>query len=191
MFSFFGSSDRRKKKRVKRECLGCGITFKVLPKETTRFCTPACRDDHVGGPPSKRIERMTDRTSESGCWLWMGTVNKGGYGVMSVDGKTKLVHRLSWKLSGRTLTPGLMLCHKCNTARCCNPDHLYEGTHEDNMRDLREANRGSGSKTSWTQRHEIAVRVMLGEPAASVAEEFGLTVRTVKRWVEELRPKFD
>lgn len=188
-FNFFGKSDKRKKKRFPRECLGCGKTFKALQSETTRFCTPGCRDDHIGGPPEARLERMTDRSS--GCWLWMGTTNKGGYGVMSIDGRTRLVHRVSWKLRYKSFTPGTMLCHTCHAPRCCNPEHLYEGTHEDNMRDMSEANRAGSSKTSWTDRHEMVSRVLGGSSYARVAEEFGVSTSTVRRWVEELRPKFD
>ena len=130
---------------------------------------------------------MTDRSGE--CWLWMGSSNKQGYGVLSVNGKTKLAHRVSWRLQNGAFTPGLMLCHTCHTPRCVNPAHLYEGTHEDNMLDMREANRAGSSKTSWTDRHEMVSRVLQGEPAARVAEDFEISTRTVMRWVAELKGK--
>jgi hypothetical protein len=189
MFNFFGKSDRRKKARIKRICLFCGDTFKVLPSNSTRFCSQVCRDNMVGGTPEQRIRRMTERSS--GCWLWLGAVDSSGYGIMSVDGRVRLVHRVAWKLAGRSLTPGKMLCHTCHTRRCCNPDHLYEGTHADNMKDMSVANRAGAAKTSWTERHEMVAAVLSGKSYAAVAREFGVLPSSVRYWVEKLGPSFD
>ena len=86
------------------------------------------------------------------CWLWLGAKWKSGYGQLRRY-KTQrwLAHRVSWEIAnGRA--PALHVLHKCDNPSCVRPDHLYEGTNAENMRDKvdrgRQA-RGSrhGSKT--------------------------------------------
>jgi hypothetical protein len=52
--------------------------------------------------------------------------------------KTKrLAHRAVWEsLRRRPITAGALLLHKCDVSCCVNPDHLYEGTHLQNMADM-------------------------------------------------------
>lgn len=71
----------------------------------------------------------------SGCHLWFGQTNHGGYGVTSVAGKRIGAHRLSVILSGRDIPTGLHVLHKCDTPACVNPDHLFLGTNRDNKDD--------------------------------------------------------
>lgn len=42
---------------------------------------------------------------------------------------------------GREIQPGYFACHDCDTPRCVNPGHIYEGTHQDNMDDRRKRGR--------------------------------------------------
>lgn len=177
---FFGKVDRRKKRKERRTCPCCGAMFKALPKSSQVYCGPACLDASVGGTPAERIERNTDRST--GCWVWTATLNRAGYGIMSVGGKTKLVHRESWRVHRGKLTAGKVLCHTCHNRACCNPAHLYEGTQADNMRDMSEANRGGSTKTSWLDRRVMAASVLLGEPVKTVAERYGVSAATVRRW---------
>lgn len=74
--------------------------------------------------PIDLIDKSTD------CWLWKGPTIEG-YGMY----KGRRVHRVTLAKSlGRELN-GLSL-HKCKHKNCCNPAHLYEGTHKENMQDM-------------------------------------------------------
>lgn len=58
----------------------------------------------------------------SGCWLWMGSINSDGYGNAWHFGASFKTHRLIWLLFRRS-DPEL-LHHRCQTRSCCNPLHL-------------------------------------------------------------------
>lgn len=72
----------------------------------------------------------------SGCWLWHGSCCRDGYGNF-YDGKRVIgAHRFSWQAHKGVIPGGLHILHKCDTPSCVNPDHLFLGTHTDNMRDM-------------------------------------------------------
>ena len=79
------------------------------------------------------------------CWLWTGGSNAGGYGHFSVNRKSMMAHRISFELHHGRWPTGFVL-HHCDTPACVNPDHLYEGTSQDNVDDMmlrrRDALRG-------------------------------------------------
>lgn len=74
----------------------------------------------------------------TGCWNWTGYKNKAGYGNVSrwTNGKRKglLVHRYVYE---QFKGPLIGLClHHCDNPTCCNPEHLYDGTHQQNTDDM-------------------------------------------------------
>ena len=71
----------------------------------------------------------------TGCWIWMGYLNSGGYGSFYVDGQLRSAHRVSWELHYGPIPEGLNVCHHCDVPGCVNPDHLFVGTQKDNIRD--------------------------------------------------------
>ena len=73
---------------------------------------------------------------EDGCWLWQGSLHTRGQPVMRHHDKYYYVSRVVAMLYlGMEIDSELCVLHKCDVQRCINPDHLYLGTQQDNMRD--------------------------------------------------------
>lgn len=83
---------------------------------------------------AQRFEAQYIPEPMSGCWLWTGALIFG-YGAIYFEGKQHRAHRISWRLYRGEIPEGLSVLHKCDTPCCVNPDHLFLGTHADNMRD--------------------------------------------------------
>ena len=83
--------------------------------------------------------------NKSDCVEWTKYKNKNGYGVLRVGNKNKLAHRHIWEESFGTIQGGLCVCHKCDNPSCINIEHLFLGTHADNMRDMANKKRSVSS----------------------------------------------
>lgn len=64
--------------------------------------------------------------------------------MMSVgDRKLKLTHRIAWEVFRGPIPNGKCVCHHCDNPPCCNPNHLFIGTHADNQKDKCDKGRQS------------------------------------------------
>ena len=136
------------------------------------------------------------RLTAAGCLEWQGYVGPNGYGQIGngrVDGRAAVLttHRAAWLVAYGPIPDGLFVCHKCDNKKCCNADHLFLGTHRDNMQDMfrkgrRVAARGEESgqaKLTDEQVAEIRRRFVPGKKpgsgyptnAPALAREFGIT----------------
>ncbi len=80
-----------------------------------------------------------------------------GYGRFSLNGKSVGAHRLSYELAHGKFDPSFFVCHRCDNPSCVNPDHLFLGTHQDNVNDMMAKNRHSEQRKAHCKRgHELA-----------------------------------
>lgn len=104
-----------------------------------------------------RIMKETIPEPNSGCWLWIGYTMKNGYGQITYCQKSWLAHRLSFYGFNNIDPKELYVCHKCDNPSCVNPDHLFLGTHKDNMKDMVSKKRQPNiKKTHCPNGHEYS-----------------------------------
>lgn len=85
----------------------------------------------------------------TGCWLWLRGFNWGGYGRVTVGGRRRRAHRLSYELAYGPIPLFMNVCHRCDTPACINPDHLFIGDHSANARDMVAKGRYRGPVAAW------------------------------------------
>lgn len=119
-----------------------------------------------------RVMANTTILPWSGCWVWEGSVQHQGYGVITVYRGNRVtrgilglsrrsrylmslaVHRIMYQIIyNKLLDTRTVLRHKCNVRTCWNPDHLQEGTQKENIMDQLEAgtNINYTGKTRWAR----------------------------------------
>lgn len=141
-----------------------------------------------------------------GCWQWLGSKTRGGYGMFGVSRPhwhNVIASRHAYTLTYGEIPSGFDVCHRCDNPSCVNPSHLFLGTAKENMQDAARKGRmrpprlkgeeHPHAKLTTAQVVEINRRAAAGERQASLAREFGISAVTVcqivkgNRWVHVKR----
>jgi predicted XRE-type DNA-binding protein len=140
------------------------------------------------------IERFNKKyqIQENGCWLWTSGTRLNGKGVpyprhWTDDFKSIGAHRFAYELAHGAIPKGMYVCHKCDTPLCVNSDHLFVGTHNDNMRDMVQKNRsftgrGENKKGRAKLTNEQAKEIRkINASQSKIAKLFGVSQNTISR----------
>ena len=126
---------------ILKKCPQCLKEFNPKPKRPRQvFCSRHCsglftiKRNHVSVPIEIRFMRHVTRTAT--CWIWTGARDRDGYGCYDLEGHHTRAHRVSWRIYHGEIPSGLWVLHHCDNPCCVNPEHLFLGTHLDNMRDM-------------------------------------------------------
>jgi hypothetical protein len=116
------------------------------------------------------------------CWLWSGRRNNHGYGQLRFRNKQWVASRFAWLIFKGPIPAGMCVLHRCDVPACVNPDHLFLGSHADNMRDMKKKGRGRDATGEANSRAKLkeadvrAIRVLKGQVSyAQIAEKFGVS----------------
>lgn len=121
--------------------------------------------------------------SPSGCHLWTASINVWGYGQIRIGGKVVRAHRLAWEMVNGPIPEGMYVCHKCDKPACVNPDHLFLGTHAENMVDMKTKGRGNaGSANTNAKLIEADILEIRGSTLRRrvIAQKYGVSLATVR-----------
>lgn len=133
------------------------------------------------------VDRFFKRVGkiDSGCWLWLGSLNAGYGQFRRDDGSIILAHRYSYIHAFNSPIDGLVVMHKCDTPKCVNPDHLMLGTQAENVMDMHSKGRAKKRGVIGELHHQAKltddqVRLIRAsdKKTADIAKEFGVS-RTV------------
>lgn len=127
--------------------------------------------------------------TDDGCWEWQRSRLPKGYGHGRFGRRHIYAHRIAWELAnGQAVPDGLCVLHRCDNPPCCNPEHLFVGTHLDNAQDRDRKGRkapvpkgeahGLHKLTDHGVREIRALRAA-GVPFQRIADQFGVHERTV------------
>jgi hypothetical protein len=104
----------------------------------------------------KRFDLYTIPEPNSGCLLWLGAVRRGGYGVLSVNGKLERASSVALSLAGRPLLASQWALHNCDNPGCVEANHLFAGTCADNNADMRAKGRANLAGLELGQRPRLS-----------------------------------
>ena len=138
-------------------CENCGKSKLISSDQLhqTRFCSRACRVEWNASHVEERFWSFVDKSGE--CWVWTAGT-KNGYGVFHPKGGVWLLaHRYSYELANGTIPGGLFVLHECDNPPCVRHDHLFLGTHADNIHDSMRKGRARSYSAVGEEHHNHKV----------------------------------
>jgi HNH endonuclease len=104
----------------------------------------------------ERFEKKVDKTNS--CWIWTAS-KTNGYGDFRINKKKVKAHRYAFEsYVGPIPEDKPHVLHKCDNPPCVNPEHLFAGTNEDNIKDKFNKGRDHNQKkTHCPQGHEYSI----------------------------------
>lgn len=130
------------------------------------------------------------------CIIWAGDVDKDDYGLVTdpESGRRMRATRWVWMRKVGPIPPRMFILHRCDFPRCVNVDHLFLGTHAENMADMtakrrRHGERNPAAKMTLEIVERIRARSAQGASCYQLAREFGIgksqawNIATGKSWV--------
>lgn len=134
-----------------------------------------------------RIRAGQVENTTTGCLEWV-KFKCQDYGQLSYQGKTWYVHRLVYHLAFGEIPEGKDILHRCNNPACGNLEHLYAGTHQQNMKDrdrtgiLRTSLLGNtNAKSILTKEDVVKIKtVYKGYSEKILADMYKVHVNTIR-----------
>lgn len=103
-------------------------------EEKERFTLECGRVKNPSNVNFKHIEYEVD---ENGCWNCVShSCDSSGYPRVSYKNKMYKISRFIYEFYKEKIKDGNVILHSCDNPKCINPEHLSQGTHQENMIDM-------------------------------------------------------
>jgi len=179
-------------------CL-CGLETVVLAENLRSGHTTSCgcRKGRRGEWTAARFWALVRQGEPAECWPYVGrSKTPSGYGSIFWDGRRRGAHRLAWELFNSDSAGELEICHRCDNPICCNPHHLFIGTHYQNMMDAAvkgRMNRGANNGQAKLTADKVIQIRNSPESGTALADRFEVSARTIRdvrirrswQWLDE------
>lgn len=130
------------------------------------------------GEVEKEFWTKVDRKEDWECWRWKPATCDFDYGSFRGEVATRMAYKIFHQ---RDISEDLFVCHRCDFPSCCNPLHLFLGTHEDNMRDMVEKGR-QNTKPVLNSYQIIAIRKAMHKIKTSkLSKLFGVSPSMISK----------
>ena len=111
---------------------------------------------NISDSDAERFMKKVDRSGD--CWLWTAVRNSDGYGNFKLNGTMIKAHRVAYTLFLGPIPNGLHVLHRCDVPGCVNPNHLFLGTHMENMIDREAKGRGHDKRGEANGRAKLTLQ---------------------------------
>lgn len=127
------------------------------------------------------------RPTTKGCVEFFGYLSDDGYGRINKDGNLVYIHREIYRHFKADFDKSLSVCHHCDNPCCVNHNHLFLGTHKQNMEDKARKGRvtnvvGGKNPSAKLQEKDIPIireRIKNGITCYQIAREYGVKGETI------------
>lgn len=162
----------------RRSTVSCGLNAKCSECVSRRYYPQ--KDTRT---PEEKFWSNVAVGHESECWEWRKGRDRAGYGRTKVKIGSKsevLAHRVAFALANNRVAVELDVLHSCDNPPCCNPAHLRQGTHTDNMLDMAKKGRATWAILSPDKVREIRRLIAHGLSDREIAPGFEVSHLTIK-----------